>query len=147
MKRYIIGALGILLLVALLLPGCSSGGGGGGKEIVITYSSHQVDQIGTLLITYTPQPGNIFLVFDITVENRGYDTLPLEPLSFALMVDSTKYKRAVINGLENEMLLGVIKNNTTKTSALLYEVPEGTVNFDLQYKPSEGNFTIRYVKQ
>jgi hypothetical protein len=147
MKRFIYGALGILLLFALLLPGCSSGGGGGGKEIVVTYSSHQVDSIGNLFITYTPKAGNIYLVLDITVENRGYDTFPLEPLSFALVVNGTNYKRAVINGLENEMLLGVVKNNTSKVSALLFEVPEGTVSFDLQCQPSEGNYTFRFVKQ
>jgi len=146
MKKFVLGALGTLLLVALLLPGCSSGGGSE-KEVVITYSAHQVDEIGTLLITYTPKAGNIFLILDITVENFGYDTVPLEPLSFAFVVNGTKYKRSVVVGLEKEMLLGIVKNNASNISTLCFEVPEGTVDYDLQYTPSEGNFTIRFVKQ
>jgi hypothetical protein len=146
MKKYILGALGILLLIALLLPGCSSGAKSGGKEVVITYSANTSSHIGTLLISFEPKPGNIFIVLDMTIENHGYATFALDPLAFSIVANGATYKRAMVVGLENEILMGVVKDNSSTTGKLAFEVPADTGSFDVQYK-GEDNDTIRWVKQ
>jgi hypothetical protein len=159
MKKFVIGALGILLLIALLLPGCSSGksstnpgstaltsSAGGDKQIIITYSGVSAEDFSGTYYQNIPQAGNIYIIVDITIENHSNSAFNIDPLGFSMVANGVDYQRAFVFELKDAIQLGIVPVNGSLTGKLAFEVPEGTSDFTMKYQ-GDKNYNINWVKQ
>jgi hypothetical protein len=149
MNRFIYGALGTLLLITLLLPGCSSGQSGTvteSKQIVITYTAIKSDELSGTYFQNKPQAGKVYLVLDITIENRSDEPFNIDPLGFLLVAKSVQYKRAFLFEVEDAIQLGIVPISGRVEGRLVFEVPEDIGSFDMQYN-GDKTYNIKWVKQ
>lgn len=149
MKKFVYIALGLLISIALLLPGCGGSKGGdsaGGKQIVITYTATPTDKLTGYYIQATPKEGNIFMLLDMTIENRSGGPFNIDPLGFFVVAGGTDYPRAFVFELQNAIQLGVVQDNGSLTGKLLFEVPAGTSDFTMKYQ-GDKPYKIQWVKQ
>jgi hypothetical protein len=159
MNKFVYGAVGVLLLIALLLPGCSSGksttnpgstaltsSAGGGKQIVITYTATTIDQLTGYYIQAKPAAGNTYILLDMTIENHSNSAFNIDPLGFSMVANGVDYQRAFVFELKDAIQLGIVPVNGSLTGKLLFEVPEGTSDFTTKYQ-GDKNYNINWVKQ
>ena len=157
MKRYIRmplkKALPLLFIGALVLVatcGCtqntttntttqnSSGGGSGNAGIAVTINSQQTaSQIGSGYAVSTPQAGNEYLIFNVTVKNLNENNWGIGSLlDFKLTTaDGTVYQYSSSTfDLSNPLIL-VLGTNPGEhvTGQLVFEIPQGGKATTLTY--------------
>ena len=153
MKRYIKmplkKALPLLFIGSLALvatTGCltstttqnSSGSGSGNAGVAVTIISQQTaSQVGSGYLVSTPQPGNQFVIFDVTVKNLNQNSLTLgDPSFFKLTTaDGTVYEITSLSFLGNNALTVVTNTNPGDkvTGQIAFEIPQSATAKTLTY--------------
>ncbi|MGD1119790.1 MAG: DUF4352 domain-containing protein [Dehalococcoidales bacterium] len=159
MRKYVGGALIILLIMALLLPGCSSGKSGSNtnpgstttnpsnsKAIVITFTVNTVTQIKGYYMTNTAKDGDVYIVLETTIENHSNDAFNIDPMNFYVIAGGISYRQAMLLDIDNAIQLGVVKKADTLKGKLVFEVPAGTTDFTMEYH-GDKSYNIQWVKQ
>ncbi|MFZ1022102.1 MAG: DUF4352 domain-containing protein [Halobacteriota archaeon] len=136
--------IGSLVLVAT--AGCttntttqnSSGGGSGNAGVAVTINSQQTaSQIGSGYVVSTPQPGNKFLIFDVTVTNLNQKNWDLgNPYDFKLTTSGgTVYEITSSSFLGNNALSVVSNTNPGEkvSGQIAFEVPQSATATTLTY--------------
>jgi Domain of unknown function (DUF4352) len=170
-KKQFLGAI-ILIIALLLMTSCTSTQGTGtvspvqtsstntgivghittttastSKSVVtILYTATAVSQIGTGDFADTPKSGDEYLIFDMTIENQGYDSFSVNPFYFSLIANNVKYSNAFVSNLDNELNSVDVLNNGKIEGQLAFEVPATTGNFSLEYDGFE-TYNINWVQQ
>jgi len=119
------------------------------QEIIITYSSITVTQL-----LFTPTPGNIYLVVNITVENDGYNSFDLGSygevyaMDFYIVANGVRHDvEAFETGhLQNYLQPIKVPNGGEASGNLVFQVPTQTTTFSLEYGGS-GTYNIQWIKQ
>ena len=153
MKRYIKmplkKALPLLFIGALVLvatTGCtqntttqnSSGGGSGSSGVAVAVNSQQTaSQIGSGFAVDTPQAGNQYLIFNVTVTNLNQNSLDLgNPGYFKLpTADGTVYQYSS-DTFSLAKPLEVVSNTKSEekvTGQIAFEVPQSAKATSLTY--------------
>jgi len=135
----------IALLVVLSLVGCAAAEqyiqidkAPGTKYQKIGYSS--------------PDPGKMFLVIDLTIENHGYDSVDTNPYRFKVTVDNVQYDIAGVSysldSIDKAMLDSVtLKDGGKISGSLAFQVPGTTTDYSFEYVPySWENYDVKYGK-
>lgn len=156
-------AIGILVIIALIMPGCGSGGNAGntsttstngetttttyeGQVIVITYSSTTSEEMAGKWSFSPPRPGYFFLIVSLNIENHGYDKLSVSQFFFTITVNGQEYNNTYVNGLPDKLASGEVHDNESTSGNLAFEVPQGTTDFEIFYKYAS-SFNIQWINQ
>jgi hypothetical protein len=118
------------------------------QKITITYSSMTTTQIGTGYFPDKPDPGNVFLVLDMTIKNQGYDSFSTNQFYFSVIVDNVEYDTAFVTELDNELKLVDVLDGGTVRGKLAFEVPNKvtTLGFEVVYG-AWNDYNIEWVRQ
>jgi len=153
MKRYIKmplkKALPLLFIGALVLvatTGCitntmtqnSSGGGSGNAGVAVKINSQQTaSQIGSGYLVDTPQAGNKYVIFDLTVTNLNLKNQYIgNPYYFKLTTaDGTVYEITSSSFLGTNALSGVQNTNPGEkvSGQIAFEIPQSATVTTLTY--------------
>jgi hypothetical protein len=125
----------------------------------VAHSSHSVEQYVYIeywayadrsIGSYKPREGYVWLLVGMSIENHGYDSIPLSWNNFYVTLDNWQFNAHgvtyEINGyLSTPSLLDGLKT----TGYLVYEVPG---NYDLNkytlvYKPETGNYNVKCLNE
>jgi hypothetical protein len=157
-KRKVV-VIGIILLVIIIAvaasaanrPSTSSGtspnpGTSQNKAVTITHSPRNLNGIGAYS---TPASGKVYLVVNMTIQNRGYDKFEVNPFYFKVVVDSVAYSYSIASsalGDEGYTYLGVasVLDGGKISGALAFEVPKGYSLYSMQYN-GFSTYTINWV--
>ena len=155
--RIIILAVLLVLLMGLILPGCvpstpSSPAGAPtptvpetAKKIIIRYSSSTMNQVGEW---NKADPGYTYLVLDLDIENRGYDSFSTNPLNFSVVVNNVKYNVAWVT-TENLLKAVDLLNGGKANGTLAFEVPTevSSAGYQIRYAGFLTEYDIEWIKQ
>jgi len=113
--------------------------------ILINRSATLYNSIGR----YTkPDPGKVFLLLNMEIENHGYSEFSVNPLYFPIIIDGVEYSRDsatyALDDLGFAPLDTVKLRNGGKTSGgLVYQIPEGKTQYAIEYD-GIGSYNFKY---
>ena len=116
------------------------------KEIVIGYSSYTTDQI---VEWNRADPGYTYLVIDLDIENRGYDSFNTSCSCFLVIVNNVKYEYSdAVLDLEDCLRNVDLLDGGRISGKTVFEVPEEVVRsgYQLKYESWE-EYSIQWIKQ
>lgn len=115
------------------------------KNIIIKYSSTTTNQIGDW---NEADPGYTYLVLDLDIENRGYDSFSTNSFYFSVVVNKVEYDVAFVVGLENELKMVDLLNGGKARGTLAFEVPTevSSVGYQIKYEAFT-RYDIDWIKQ
>jgi len=118
------------------------------QKVIITYSATTTNQIGTDVLQQTPQAGNTYIIFNMTIQNQGYDSFSINPSIFSLsanVANNLQYPPTFVN-LDNPLPTVVLLSGGIVTGELAFEVPAGISNWWINYM-TFSTYNIQWVKQ
>lgn len=113
------------------------------SKVIVEYSGTKKDKIGSGTFADTPDEGNVYLILDITVKNKGYDSVSTNPFNFGVIVNKQKRDAAFVTNLENEIETVELMDGGTESGKIAFEVPEGTTEYELVFE----DYNIEYVER
>ena len=115
------------------------------RKVIITFSPTLLTQIGTGYYPEKPDKGNIFLVLDMTIENKGYEEFNTNPNYFYVVINNIKYDYSwASSGLDNRLPTIDLLNNGKVSGQLAFEVPTGSANFTPLYE-AWSKYNVQWV--
>ena len=146
MKKLLMVVLTTSLLISLgaeceaptALPGVPG-------EIIIRYSATTATHIGF----FTPQPGYTYLIVDLEIENRGYESFSTGHWWFDVIVERVKYSSTATAFLTQNSLKDVDLLDGGKVSGrIAFEVPEDVMSlgYDLIYD-GLWDYNVEWIRQ
>lgn len=152
MKWYSYVAIGILVIIALIMPGCGSSENATttttyeGQVIVITYYSAPFESISGGVSSSPPSEGNMFLLVNLKIENHGYTTFKVSHYHFSIEVDGQKYVDSFLFDLPDQLTSITLHDGDSIQGNLVFEVPEGTTDFEI-FNKYASSYNIQWIKQ
>lgn len=112
-------------------------------EIIIRYSATTARSIGFL----APEAGYIYLILDLDVENRGYESFSTG-WGFYVVVDRVKYSTAGTLLLENSLKSVDLLDGGRVSGRVSFEVPQDVLSLDWEPR-YEGiwDYNIKWIRQ
>jgi hypothetical protein len=127
----------IALLLSLMLTGClSATSPASGPKITIRYSGAIIEQIGES----KPEPGSVYLMLTLDIQNTGYSEFATNPERFFVTVNHITYDIALVTFPEEMRGFGITSGQRMK-SKLAFEVPETVLTWG--YEPGYTAFPAR----
>ncbi|XHH10460.1 MAG: DUF4352 domain-containing protein [Candidatus Bathyarchaeia archaeon] len=106
----------------------------------VTYSS-LVNQYG---LTDTPNPGNVWLVINMTITNKGYNSFNTNPNYFTVTINNIKYSYDAETFSYGNWNTVDILDGGSFNGSLVFQVPSSTTTFTLNYERFGVNYNIVY---
>ncbi len=100
------------------------------KHEGVTYKT-LVDQYG---IANTPDAGYVWLVINMTITNKGYDSFNTNPLYFSVTVNNVKYEYDSVTYSYGNWNTVDILNGGSFTGSLVFQVPSSATSYILDYE-------------
>ncbi len=124
-----------LVLVIASLSICASANSLPSKYVLLNHSGELTDYIGR----YTEaNSGKTFLVIDMELENRGYNTVDINPNYFAVVIDKVAYPYDKATYSTESPLDSVALLDGGKTSGyLVFQIPEDKTRYTLVFAGQE----------
>lgn len=108
----------------------------------------------SVLLSRKPFNGYLWLLVGMSIENHGYDRIPMDWNNFVVVMSHGGKKHqfnahSPTRSFSQPLLTNDILNGLTAYGYLIYEIPG---NFDptkctLLYKPQSGNYDVRYANR
>jgi hypothetical protein len=116
-------------------------------NVTITYSTEMAYAIEGDFSTSEPDPGGVFLIVDMTIQNNGYSTFDNSETYFNVIVDRVSFD---VDYWET-MVLGNWKtvdiyDGGIYEGTLVFEIPEKHETYQLDYKKWFSSYNIVWVK-
>ena len=113
------------------------------KKIIIKKSATAMPQIGQFDIA---DPGYTFLVVNLEIENRGYDSFSTNPFFFSVVVSNVKYS-TTFTMLDNQLKAVDLLNGGKVVGKLAFEVPEDvpSVGYQIIYQAFK-KYNIEWIE-
>ena len=108
-------------------------------EVVIRYSDTITRQLG---MWTKADPGYVFLVLDLDIENQGYESVDANPFSCSVVINKVEYDASFIT-VEGELKYVKLLDGGRTTGKVLFEVPEEVIN--VGYQPRYETWPKVYV--
>ncbi len=106
----------------------------------VTYSS-LLDKYG---LTDTPDPGNVWLVINMTITNKGYTSFNTNPNYFTITINNIKYSYDGETFSYGNWNTVDILNGGSYTGSLVFQVPNTTTTYTLNYERYGETYNIVY---
>jgi len=126
----------LMILVSVMALGCvesqTSATSIDNQNIIISYSTKKIDSIQSEKYgRLEADPGKVFLVITLNIENHGYKAFPINQYSFDLIINNIKYEASVGgNSLLNDELDSVdILDGGSVKGSIAFEVPSNIESF------------------
>ena len=123
------------------------------KEMVIRYSSTTTEHLGEwyeYLDEWQDEadPGYIYLVVSLDIENKGYDSFSTNSFYFSVIVSNVEYHTTWLIALEDKLKLVDLLDGGSTSGKLAFEVPEEVTStgYQLKYQAWE-TYNINWIKQ
>lgn len=115
------------------------------RRIIIGYSSTTTQRIGEWS---EAEPGYVYLVLDLHIENQGYDSFSTNPLFFYVVVNNVKYSAAFVMGLESELKAVDLLDRGKTAGEIAFEVPPevSSAGYQIGYEAFR-KYNIEWVKR
>lgn len=115
------------------------------KMVTIEYSSTTTQQFGEWS---KAKPGYVYLVLDLHIDNRGYDSFSTNPLYFYVVVNNVKYSVAFVMGLEDELKVVDLFSGGKTAGRIAFEVPAEvcSTGYQIRYEAFR-DYNIKWVKR
>lgn len=115
------------------------------KKITIIYTHTTMDSIGS----WMADAGRTFLIFNMTIENHGYDKFYVSPLDFEAVVDGVVYSYSILTYFLDEvgyipMQPVYVLDNGKILCAISFEVPKDYQSALLRHKWITG-YNIEWI--
>jgi hypothetical protein len=81
----------------------------------------------------TAQPGRIFLIVDIQIENKGRNSIHIHPIHFNIYVGNAAYA-AQNYSTKDAMQQGILARGASRRGKIVFMVPENASNYVLSYE-------------
>ncbi|MGB8217859.1 MAG: DUF4352 domain-containing protein [Candidatus Methanoperedens sp.] len=141
----------IIILVSVITLGCIGTQQGSSnpnstvastqsQNIIISYSAKQVETIGHY---GEVNPGNVFLVITMNIENHGYEKFHVSPSFFHLIANNIKYVESGSYQLDDVLARVDIPDGGSINGSIAFEVPSNIGSYQLQYSGA-GDYNIIY---
>jgi hypothetical protein len=92
----------------------------------------------------TASSGYIYLVLDITIENKGYDYFNTNRFGFFVIANNIKYEPAFVFSLDNELNTLDVLNGGKLRGKIAFEIPEETSAYTLGHN-NYGDYNITFI--
>ncbi len=113
------------------------------KYVIISYSVKNITSIGQY---GEANPGNVFLVFAMNIENHGYEKFYVSPSTFNLIANNIKYGESGSYQLEDVLDRVDIPDGGSIKGSVAFEVPSNIGSYQLQYYSGDYNITYKQVE-
>jgi hypothetical protein len=138
-----IAALVIMLTVPLIAcaPGIPAADG---PKIIIRHSDETLTQIGE----NKPEPGNVYLMLTVDIENAGYGVFSTNSERFFVTINHITYGQALIT-FPGEMRGFGLSSGQRQISKLAFEVPEtfSMWGYEPGYSAFPERVNIEWIKE
>jgi hypothetical protein len=145
MKKQVAAVVVLVVVASLFMAGCGGPStNGSSSNIAVTLNSQQVvSQLGSGFAVSTPQAGNQFVIFNVTVTNLNENNWPLgNPLYFKLTTaDNAAYSYSSSTYYLSASALNPVSNTNpgeTVTGQIAFAIPQSATAATLTYNDGLG---------
>ncbi|MCZ7403227.1 MAG: DUF4352 domain-containing protein [Candidatus Methanoperedens sp.] len=110
------------------------------ENITVSYSAKKVNTIGQY---GEAEPGNVFLVISMNIENHGYEKFHASPYIFNLIANNLTYGQSGSYQLDDVLAIVDIPDGGSINGSIAFNVPSNIGNYQLQYTGA-GDYNIIY---
>jgi hypothetical protein len=110
------------------------------QNIIISYSAKKVNSLGQY---EDANPGKVFLVITMNIENHGYEKFPASPYLFYLIVNNIKYGESGSYQLDDVLDRVDVPDGGSINGSVAFIVPSNIGSYQLQYGRT-GDYNIIY---
>ncbi|MGB9659232.1 MAG: DUF4352 domain-containing protein [Nitrososphaerales archaeon] len=115
------------------------------KKIIINYKYTTMDSVGS----WEADAGTTLLIFNMTIENHGYDRFYVNPLDFEAVVDNVVYSHSIITYFLDDvgyipMQQVYVLDGGKLVCAISFEIPKNYQSVSLGLKWTTG-YNIEWV--
>ena len=113
-------------------------------EIVMKYSATTASQIG---VWHVAKSGHTYLIVDLDIENKGYESFSTNPLNFYVVVDRVRYSTAWVI-LDGDLEVVSLLDGGKTSGRIAFEVPQDVMRlgYELVYD-SFRTYDIKWIEQ
>ncbi len=104
-------------------------------------SNSLVDKYG---LTDTPDAGNVWLVINMTINNKGYEEFSANPFYFSVVINNIEYSYDLETYSYGNWNTINILDGGSYTGTLVFQVPSSATSFTLQYERFGETYHIVY---
>ena len=118
-------------IVLLMLSAMCGSAVGDDKYILWDYNAQMTNQVGF----FEPNPGYVYMVVDIELENHGYSEFDVNPFYFEAVVNKVQYECTTTTFDEsiNTLPTVTLQDGGVVSGQLVYQVLEGSKEYSIEY--------------
>lgn len=126
-----IGLRNTLAIALLVLSAMCSTVVGDEEYILWDYSAYTTNQVGI----FESNPGYVYMVVDIELENHGYSEFDVNPYYFEAVVNKVQYAcdAATFDTSINTLPLVTLQDGGAVSGQLVYQIAEGSTEYSIEY--------------
>jgi hypothetical protein len=112
-------------------------------EVDIEYSATTTSQLNQF---ETAGSGNVYLILDLDIENKGYDSFTTNPVYFYVVVNNVRYG---FTGIENQIQIVDLLNGGKISGEVAFEVPQNVMSLGYQpiYDTGWQQYNVKWIKK